>query len=127
MRSWTVFACALAAVAVTSAVGAVADGQPASTAARTIEVAAGDFKFEPAVIDAVEGERIVLKARTTDGKKHGLGIKELGVKAALPKTGEVVAIEFTAGKPGTYAIACSVYCGSGHSRMKGRLVVSARK
>jgi len=30
-------------------------------------------------------------------------------------------------QPGTYTIACSVYCGSGHSRMKGLLVVSARK
>ena len=126
MKSWMSFACALAAVAVAGAVGAVADGQSASTA-RTIEVVAGDFKFEPAVIEVVEGERIALKARTTDGKKHGLGIKEMGVKAALPKTGEVVSIEFTAGKQGTYAIACSVYCGSGHSRMKGRLVVSARR
>jgi len=127
MKSWASFACALAAIAVAGAVAAVADGQTAAPEARTIEVVAGDFKFEPAVIEAVEGERIVLKARTTDGKKHGLGIKELGVKAALPKTGEVVSIEFTAGKPGTYTIACSVYCGSGHSRMKGRLVVSARK
>jgi len=127
MRSWASFACAVATVAMAAAVAAVADGQPASTASRTIEVTAGDSKFEPAVIEVVEGERIALKARTTDGKKHGLGIKEMGVKAALPKTGEVISIEFTAGKPGTYAIACSVYCGSGHSRMKGRLVVSARK
>ena len=47
------------------------------------------------------------------------------MKTALPKTGEVVPIEVTAGKPGTYTISCSVYCGGGHSRMKGRLVVSA--
>ena len=127
MKSWASFACALATVAVAGAVAAVADGQPASPEARTIEVAAGDSKFEPAVIDVGEGERVVLKARTTDGKKHGLAIKGMGVKAALPKTGAVVSIEFTAGKPGTYTIACSVYCGSGHKRMKGELVVSARK
>lgn len=127
MKSWMSFACALATVAVAGALGAVADGQPTAPAARTIEVTAGGFKFEPAVIDLVEGERVVLKARVTDGKKHGLAIKELGVKTALPKTGEVVPIEFIAGKPGTYVIACSVYCGGGHSRMKGRLVVSARK
>jgi len=127
MKTWASFACALATVAAAAAVAAVADGQPASTAARTIEVTAGDFKFEPAIIQVGEGERVVLKARVTDGKKHGLAIKEMGVKAALPKTGEVVSIEFTAGKPGTYTIACSVYCGSGHKRMKGQLVVSARK
>ena len=124
MKTWASYACALATVAVVSA---VADGQTASTASRTIEVTAGEFKFEPATIEVTEGERVVLKARTTDGKKHGLAIKELGVKTTLPKTGEVVSIEFTAGAPGTYTIACSVYCGNGHKRMKGQLVVSARK
>lgn len=120
----TTRACAMATVAVVGALTAVADGQ---TAARTIEVTAGEYKFEPAVIEVAEGERVLLKARVTDGKKHGLAIKELGIKVALPKTGEVVPIEFTAGKPGTLTIACSVYCGNGHSRMKGQLVVSARR
>jgi cytochrome c oxidase subunit II len=127
MKTWASFACALATVAAAGAVAAVADGQTTAPAARTIDVSAGDYKFVPEVIEAVEGERLVLKARVTDGKKHGLAIKELGVKAALPKTGEAVPIEVTAGKPGTYTIACSVYCGNGHSRMKGRLVVSPRK
>lgn len=127
MKSWASFACAVATVAAAAAVAAVADGQTASSPPRAVEVTAGDYKFEPGVIEAVEGERVLLKARVTDGKKHGLAIKEFGVKAALPKTGEVVPIEFTAGKPGTYTISCSVYCGSGHSRMKGRLVVTARK
>ena len=122
MRRWAAFAGAMAAVL---AVTGVASGQPA--AARTIEVTAGEYKFQPDVIEVAEGERIVLKARVTDGKKHGLAIKELGVKADIPKTGAPVSIEFVAGKPGTYTIACSVYCGNGHSRMKARLVVSARK
>jgi len=123
---WSGCAMATAVLAVT----AMASGQaapPATPEARTIEVTAGDYKFLPEVIEVAEGERIVLKARVTDGKKHGLAIKEMEVKAALPKSGEPVAIEFVAGKPGTYTIACSVYCGNGHSRMKGRLVVSARK
>lgn len=127
MRRRTPFAGALAIVAAMSAVAAVADGQPAAAAPRAIEVTAGEFKFEPAVINVTEGEHVVLKARVTDGKKHGFAIKEMGIKTALPKTGEEVAIEFTAGQPGTYTIACSVYCGSGHSRMKGQLVVAARK
>ncbi len=127
MKSWMSFACALSVAAATSAVAAVAAGQTAAAAARAIEVTAGEYKFSPEVIEVAEGERVVLKARVTDGKKHGLAIKELGVKVALPKTGEVVPVEFVAGKPGTYTIACSVYCGNGHSRMKGRLVVAARK
>jgi cytochrome c oxidase subunit II len=95
-------------------------------APRSIDVVASGFSFEPEVIEVVEGERVVLRARSGDGKGHGIAIKEMKVKAALPKTGEVVPIEVTADKPGTYAISCSVYCGSGHSRMKARLVVAAR-
>jgi cytochrome c oxidase subunit 2 len=114
-------------VAAGAVFGAVGHGHAADAGPRVIEVTAGEFKFEPAVINVTEGERVVLKARTTDGRKHGFGIKELDVKAALPKTGEVVAIELTGPAPGTYTIACSVYCGSGHSRMKGQLVVAARR
>ena len=127
MHRWLAFACAAATAAAASMVTGGAIGQPAAPPARTIEVSAGEYKFQPEVIEVTEGERVVLKARVTDGKKHGLQIKEYGVKVTLPKTGEVVPIEFVAGKPGTYTIACSVYCGSGHSRMKARLVVSARK
>jgi cytochrome c oxidase subunit 2 len=126
MMRRTSFVCALALAAGAGAVLAAADAAPAAGAARTIEVTAGEYKFEPAVINVTEGEHIVLKARVTDGKKHGLSIKELGVKEALPRTGEPVSIELTAGAPGTYTIACSVYCGNGHSRMKGQLVVAAR-
>ena len=127
MMRRTSFVCALALAAGTAAVLAAADAAPAAGAARTIEVSAGEYRFEPAVINVTEGEQVVLLARVTDGKKHGLAIKELGVKEALPKTGEAVSIAFTAGAPGTYTIACSVYCGNGHSRMKGQLVVAARK
>ncbi len=128
MMRRTSFVCALALAAGAAAVLAAADDDaaPAASAARTIEVTAGEYKFEPAVINVTEGEHIVLKARVTDGKKHGFAIKELAVKEALPKTGEVVSIEFTAPAPGTYTVACSVYCGNGHSRMKGQLVVAAR-
>jgi cytochrome c oxidase subunit 2 len=113
---------ALAALAVTGA----AAGDPPAAPTRTIEVAASRFKFEPELIQVAEGEHIVVNARAVDGKSHGFAIKELGLKAALPKTGEVVPIEFTVEKAGTYTISCSVYCGSGHSRMRGRLVVTPR-
>jgi cytochrome c oxidase subunit 2 len=113
----------LAALAATLA-GAAAAPAPEP---RTIDLAASGYRFEPEVIELVEGERVILRARAADGKGHGVAIKELKVKAALPRTGEVVPIEITAGKAGTYAISCSVYCGSGHSRMKARLVVTQRR
>ena len=126
MMRRTSFVCALALAAGAAAVLAAADAAPAAGEPRTIEVSAGEYKFEPAVINVTEGEQIVLLARVSDGKKHGFSIKELGIKEALPKTGEVVSIAFTAPAAGTYTVACSVYCGNGHSRMKGQLVVAAK-
>ena len=114
----------LAGAALAAVTVAAAAAQTASP--RSIDVVAASFKFEPQLIEVTEGETVVLRARSADGKGHGIAIKELKIKAALPKTGEVVPIEITAGKPGTYTIACSVYCGSGHSRMRARLVVAAK-
>lgn len=114
------------AVLAALAVSGVAGDDPPAAATRTIEVVASRFKFEPEMIQVAEGEHVVVNARAADGRGHGFAIRELGLKAALPKTGEVVPIEFTAEKAGTYTISCSVYCGRGHSRMRGRLVVTPR-
>jgi len=105
---------------------ALAAAAARAQAPRSIDVVASGSSFEPEVIEVVEGEQVVLRARSADGRGHGIAIKEMKVKAALPRTGEVVPIELTADKPGTYTIRCSVYCGSGHARMKARLVVAAR-
>jgi len=115
----------LAAAACVFALAAAA-AQAQAPAPRAIDVVASGSSFVPEVIEVVEGEKVVLRARSGDGRGHGIAIKEMKVKAALPRTGEVVPIEVTAEKPGTYTISCSVYCGSGHSRMKARLVVAAR-
>ena len=32
-------------------------------------------------------------------------------------------IEFTADKQGTFTVFCSVFCGSGHSGMKGKIII----
>ena len=97
----------------------------AGTQDRQIEVTASRFKFEPAVIEVAEGDHVVLTVRSGD-VEHGFAIKKLKVKSNVPKGGDPVRLDFVAGKPGTYEITCSEYCGKGHSRMKGKLVVMPR-
>jgi cytochrome c oxidase subunit 2 len=92
---------------------------------RTIDVIASRFKFEPSIISVAQGERIRLRLRSADGD-HRFAIKAFRVKALIPKTGETVAVAFVADRPGTFEFACAEYCGTGHSGMKGRLVVLAR-
>lgn len=92
---------------------------------RTIEVIASRFKFEPETLLVMQGDRVRLTLRSTD-TEHGFAIKRLNVKVALPKTGDPVTVEFVADQPGTYEFKCSEYCGSGHGRMKGQIVVTPR-
>lgn|SRR5262245_16449990 len=108
-------------VSLTVALQALAADVPA----RTIEVTASRFSFEPAAIEVEEGQQVRLEIHSADGT-HGFAIKEYGLKTKIPKGGEVVRVEFVATKPGSFEFACSEYCGSGHRRMKGTLLVRAR-
>ena len=92
--------------------------------AKTIDVVASRYEFTPATISAMQGDTVRLRLRSAD-TAHGIGIKAFGVKALIPSSGEVVTVEFVAEHAGTFAITCSEYCGTGHSAMKGRLLVLA--
>jgi cytochrome c oxidase subunit II len=85
-------------------------------------VTARRFEFEPSRIVVRQGDRVRLTVSTADGT-HGLAIKKLGVHQVIKKGSAPATIEFVADKVGTFEITCSEYCGSGHERMKGQLVV----
>jgi len=93
--------------------------------AKSFEVTAERFKFEPDVIEVHEGDLVRITLHSAD-TTHGFGIKELKVKSKIPKGGAPVTVEFQASRAGTYAFVCTEYCGSGHRDMKGRLVVAPK-
>ena len=62
---------------------------------KTVEVIASRFKFEPAIISVIEGDRVRLRLRSVD-RTHGIGIKAFRVKALIPKAREGVTVEFVA-------------------------------
>jgi cytochrome c oxidase subunit 2 len=92
---------------------------------KTIDVVASQFKFEPATISVVQGDRVRLRVRSAD-RTHGIGIKAFRVNARIPKGEDVVTVEFVADRAGKFDITCSEYCGSGHGAMKGTLNVLER-
>ena len=96
-----------------------------ASAPREIEVVAKRFAFEPARIEATEGERIRLLVRSADGV-HGFEIRRHRVNTVIPRGTKPVVIDFVAAAPGSYEILCSEECGDGHETMKGTLVVQAR-
>ena len=98
---------------------------PATTAPtgeiKEFEITAKQFSFEPNVITVNKGDRVKLKVTSAD-VTHGFSINEFGVTQNL-EPGKTATVEFVADKSGTFPFYCSVVCGSGHSGMKGQLVV----
>ena len=91
---------------------------------RTFEIAASRYKFEPAQIEVVEGDQVRLVLHSAD-TTHGFAIPALKVKVEIPKGGASVSLSFLASRVGRFPIECSEYCGAGHKRMTGELVVTA--
>jgi len=96
-----------------------------TTEPRVIEIVAKRYAFEPAMIEAVVGERLRLTVVSADGP-HGFEIKKFKVKQPIPRGTTPVVIEFTPTEAGRFPILCSEYCGDGHNDMKGTLVVQAQ-
>ena len=82
---------------------------------------AKQFAFEPAVIEINKGDRVKIVVTSLD-VPHGISIPEYSINERLDPE-KPVTIEFTADKEGTFTAFCSVFCGAGHSNMKGKIIV----
>jgi cytochrome c oxidase subunit 2 len=88
----------------------------AQTAPRQIEVTAKRFDFAPAEITVKKGEPVVIVLKSAD-VAHGLRFRDLGVNVKVDK-GKTGELSFTPKKTGDFVGQCSVFCGSGHGKMK---------
>lgn len=88
---------------------------------RTIHMGVRQWAWDPSEIKVNYGEKVILIMHNAD-VQHSISIPELNVKAAIPGEGAIVT--FTANKRGTFDFFCAVPCGSGHSKMKGKITVS---
>jgi cytochrome c oxidase subunit 2 len=90
---------------------------------RKIDVTAKKYEFSPARIEVKLGETVELTATSSDAK-HGFECKELGVQKVTFEPNRPAVIRFTANRTGTFQFKCANFCGFGHGRMKGEIVVS---
>lgn len=93
---------------------------------RVIEIKAYQFYFEPATIIVNKGERVRLIVSAED-VPHGFEIEgfmipgydiDTAIRPGFPLT-----IEFDADEGGVWEFICAIYCGFGHSTMRGTFVV----
>lgn len=89
---------------------------------RKVDITAKKYEFSPARIEVKVGETVELTASSTDAK-HGLELKELGIKKVTFEPGKPATVTFTAVRAGNYEFKCANFCGMGHGRMKGEIVV----
>ena len=119
----------------------IAFARPAAAPAdapRVIEISAKKYDFAPTEIHVKKGERVELKVHSVD-ETHGvkLTLYPEGAKAkgdpglvldqpadnGKVSKGNDQVIDFTAQQPGTYDFVCAKFCGFGHDRMKGKIIV----
>ncbi|MCL6480569.1 MAG: cupredoxin domain-containing protein [Firmicutes bacterium] len=133
IRLLVVVAALLAAV-----LASVPAQQPEPAPAQEIEVTAKKYEFQPSEIRVRQGTRVQLRVRALD-RTHGIefrldpegGPEKGSVGLRFPdeqrkwklEPNQEQVIEFTAERPGAYEFRCAVYCGLGHRRMKGTLIV----
>ena len=89
--------------------------------AKTFNVAASSFKFNPATITVKKGDNVKI-ILTNSGGNHNFVIDEFNAKTKVIGSGETDTISFVADKSGTYEYYCSV----GNHRqmgMVGKLIV----
>ena len=96
-------------------------GQEAPPPTSEVEMTAVKYSFDPNTVRVKKGDRVKFVITATD-RDHGFKLAAIHIEQKLP-TGEAVTVEFTADQAGTFAFQCSVFCGLGHKKMKGQLIV----
>ena len=82
------------------------------------------WEFHPRAIAVNPGDSIRILLTSPD-VTHGFAINELGINTSYsPNDTGLVEVMIPADTPeGTYTMYCSIFCGSGHSHMKGTILV----
>jgi nitrosocyanin len=111
----------LALFAATIPRGPAQDTSPHAGEAGEIKVTAKKYAFDPNPIRVKKGDHVKLVITAVD-HDHGFKLDAFHVDQLL-KQGEAATVEFTADQAGTFPFRCSHFCGMGHKKMKGELVV----
>jgi cytochrome c oxidase subunit II len=105
---------------------------------RVVEISAKKYEFTPNEIHVRKGEHVELRVHSEDAT-HGVKLDlypEGAADKSMPglmfdhpnengkvKKGVDQVVDFVAEEPGTYDFKCAKFCGFGHDKMKGKLIV----
>lgn len=105
---------------------------------RVIDISAKKYEFTPNEIHVHKGEHVELRVHSedathgvkldlypegaTDKSMPGLMFDQPGENGKVKKDIDQV-VDLVAEEPGTYDFKCAKFCGFGHDKMKGKLIV----
>jgi cytochrome c oxidase subunit 2 len=90
---------------------------------RKITIVAKKYKFEPNRIELKVGEPVEITFQSLDAK-HGFSCKDLKLEKVIFTKDSPGKLTFTPDKAGTFKFKCAHFCGLGHPKMKGEIVVA---
>jgi len=85
----------------------------------TITARKDHWSFDPEVIDAERGDKIIATVINEDNYDHGIAIDAFGVSQRMPANG-TIKVEFVVTQEGHFPFYCSVPCGEGEVDGKKR-------
>jgi nitrous-oxide reductase len=91
----------------------------------TVYMTAMRSQFNPDVIRVKQGDEVTIHVTNIErgpDTTHGIGIPGYNLQASLDP-GEVLSLDFTADKPGSFALYCTEFCSALHLEMQGWLLV----
>ena len=96
---------------------------PTAQEPRKITVVAKKYEFQPNHIELKVGEPVEITFESED-TKHGFACKELTEEKVVFAKDSPGHLTLTPDKAGTFKFKCAKFCGLGHGKMKGEIVVS---
>ena len=87
-----------------------------------IAVRANKFSFTPNELRIRRGQPITLMLSTEDFV-HGFSVPDFDIRIDLVP-GKTVELTFTPNRAGTFVLLCDNFCGDGHDKMAGMLIVT---
>ena len=88
-----------------------------------VTVMAKKYEFQPSRIEVKAGQPVEITFQSED-TKHGFECKDLKLEKVVFDKETPATVSFTPDKAGTYEFKCAKFCGMGHSKMKGEIVVT---
>src|SRR5215475_10885859 len=105
-----------------AAVTKIGNPAPADATIKEIEVSAKKYEFAPNVIEVPAKTLVRIHLKALD-KEHGFELKDFKDSCVKFKPQEPVTVELYVDKMAEYEFLCCKFCGLGHGKMKGKLVV----